>query len=141
MSSNHRIAIAAAAVLGLAASAPAGAADVHCHPGVYVKNGKPASIKVTRFLYKTKVGGNTVFDEGLADKKLAADGEQHTWKSQKLNHAAEGVVVSATAIEYKNDNSGAGDGYGKKVTSRWITHDDACNDKTTYSHTITSSDP
>jgi len=124
---------------GVATSASAD--DLHCAPAVIVTNGKPASIKVLNFKYKTATGGNTVFTEGLANKKLAANGEEHTWKSQKLNDAATGIVVTSTAIEYKNDNSGAGDGYGPPKTSKWITRSYTCNDSHTYPHTITTQDP
>ncbi|HET7527210.1 MAG TPA: hypothetical protein VFK10_14810 [Burkholderiaceae bacterium] len=135
-----RLCTAAAAVLGVVATS-AGAANLHCAPDVIVTNEKPASIKVLNFKYKVATSGDKIFTEGLANKKLAANGEEHTWKSQKLNNAATGVVVTATAIEYKNDNSGAGDGYGPPKTSQWINRSYSCNDSHTYPHTITTQDP
>ncbi|MBS0435008.1 MAG: hypothetical protein JSR75_08955 [Proteobacteria bacterium] len=141
MSTTKQIARCAVLACSVIAAVPAGAAGLACKPDVIVTNDKPASIKVLKFKYKTKVGGNTVFTEGLDNRKLAANGETETWKSQKLGNAATGVVVTETAIEYKNDNSGSGDGYGPPKTSQWVTRTYTCSDAHTYPHTITSADP
>ena len=124
------VAIALLGFGGLAA-----AANLHCTPKeVVVTNKKPASIKVLNFKYKV-AGSDKVYSEGLDNKKLAPN-ETEEWKNQRLNHAATGVVVTETAIEYKNDNSGAGDGYGKAVMSKWFPHSYTCSSGHTYQHEI-----
>lgn len=111
------------------------AANLHCVPKeITVTNKKPASIKVLKLKYKV-AGSDKVYTEGLDNKKLAPD-EREEWPKQRLNHAATGVVVTETAIEYKNDNSGDGDGYGKPVTSKWFPHSYTCGSNHTYNHEI-----
>jgi hypothetical protein len=120
------------AAIGLVAvTAPsASAANLKCKPTVKATNNKQAAIKVTKFKYKV-AGGNEIYTEGLVNKRLAP-GETEDWPSQTLGHAATGVVVSSHAVEYKNDNSGAGDGWGPPQTSAWITRTYTCNDNHTY---------
>lgn len=124
--------LVAAATLGLGSTAFA--ANLACKPDVEVTNKKPASIKVLKFKYKV-AGSNTVHTEGLNNKKLAVN-ETEEWRSQKLGHAATGIVVTDTAVEYKDDNSGAGDGYGPVRSSPWFPHTFTCGDNHTYKHTI-----
>jgi hypothetical protein len=111
------------------------AANLHCTPKeVIVTNKKSASIKVLNFKYKVE-GSDKVHTEGLGNKRLAPD-EREEWKNQRLNHAATGVVVTETAIEYKNDNSGDGDGYGKPEMSKWFPRTYKCGSNHTYPHDI-----
>jgi hypothetical protein len=129
--------ILAAAALGgiLGQSNVATAANLHCTPKeIIVTNKKPASIKVLNFKYKV-AGSDKVFTEGLDNKKLAPN-ETEEWKTQRLNHAATGVVITETAIEFKNDNSGDGDGYGKPEMSRWFPRTYTCGANHTYPHEI-----
>lgn len=111
---------------------PASAANIECKPTVKVTNEKGASIKVLRFEY-TVLG--KAHKEGLANKRLAPN-ETEEWKSQKLQHAATGLVITSTRVEYKDDNSGAGDGYGPAKWSPAFPHSFTCNDNHNYIHVI-----
>lgn len=110
------------------------AANLHCRPDVKVVNEKPASIKVLKFKYK--VNGGEPESEGLNNRKIGANGDDETWKSQRLNHAAEGIAITDIAVEFKNDNSGAGDGYGPAVSTTWLTQTGTCNNNRTYTVTV-----
>lgn len=134
-SKTHRARIVAAiAVLAasLAAVSSASAANIECKPNVRVTNKKGASIKVLRFEYTVQ---GKAHNEGLTNKRLAPN-ETENWPSQKLGYAATGIVVTSSRIEYKNDNSGAGDGYGPPVWSPSVTHTYTCNDSHNYIHVI-----
>lgn len=109
------------------------AANLHCRPDVKVVNEKPASIKVLKFKYKVNGDSHT---EGLNNRKIAANGDDDTWKSQRLNHVAEGIAITDIAVEYKNDNSGAGDGYGPAVSTSWFTQTGTCDNGRTYTVTV-----
>ncbi|MBD1845331.1 hypothetical protein H6F89_18350 [Cyanobacteria bacterium FACHB-63] len=124
------LAVTFGAALPFSATSPATAAGVKCQPSVRVTNKKGASIKVLRFLYK--VGGNKVYTEGLANKILTPN-ETENWSSQTLNNAATGVVVTSTAVEYKDDT---GSGYGSPRTSAWFPHSFTCGSNHNYIHEI-----
>jgi hypothetical protein len=128
--------LAVATLLAATGFAGNASAALNCKPDVKVVNNKPASIKVLKFKYRTELGGSAVFTESLNNRKLAANGDDETWKSQKLSDAATGIVVTETAVEYKDDNSGAGDGYGPAKTSPWFKHSFTCGDNHTYIQTI-----
>jgi hypothetical protein len=115
-----RLGLLVVATIGLASTtAPqATAQSLKCKPFVHVTNNKPAAIKVTKFLYKV-AGSNDVNTESLNNKRLAPR-ERGDWPHQTLKEAATGVVVTSTAVEYKNDNSGAGDGWGPPHESHWF---------------------
>lgn len=111
--------LAAAAVLALSMGAASQAHAVPaCKADVFVKNEQSASIKVLRFLYF--VNGEWE-SEALVNKRLAP-GETEEWPNQALNHAGEGVYISNTRVEFKRDNSGAGDGYGPPELSAFFPH-------------------
>ena len=117
---THRrtwLAAAAALALSLGAASQAHAVPA-CKPDVFVKNEQSASIKVLRFLYT--VNGREE-SESLVNKRLAP-GETEEWPNQALNHAAEGNFISNTRVEFKRDNSGAGDGYGPPEMSGFFPH-------------------
>ena len=122
-------ALAAALALSFGATSPA-VANVKCKPNVRVTNQKGASIKVINFKYK--IGNNTVHTEGLANKILTQN-ETENWPSQSLNDAATGVVITATAVDFQDDN---GPGYGPTRTSAWFPHSFTCNDSHNYIQTI-----
>jgi hypothetical protein len=105
-------------------------AGVQCKPNVRVTNKKGASIKVLNFKYK--IGNSSIYTEGLVNKVLTPN-ETENWPSQTLGNAATGVVITSTAIEYKNDT---GRGYGPPVTSAWFPHSFTCNDNHNYIHEI-----
>jgi hypothetical protein len=122
----------AVAALGVCSS-PAFAAKLACKPDVKVVNEKQASIKVLKFNYMV---GSDDFTESLNNRKIGANGDHETWKSQKLGHAAKGIAISKIAVEFKNDNSGEGDGYGKPTTTGWITQTGTCDNDRTYTITV-----
>lgn len=124
------LAVSFGATVPFGATSPATAAGVKCQATVKVTNKKGASIKVLRLLYK--VGGNTVYTEGLLNKVLTPN-ETETWSSQTLNNAATGVVVTSTAIEYRDDT---GRGYGSPRTSEWFPHSFTCAPNHNYVHAI-----
>jgi hypothetical protein len=132
---NHRrllvaltttLALTFGATLSFGAMSPATAAGVHCQPTVKVTNNKGASIKVLRFLYK--VGSSQTYTEGLGNR-IVTPGETEIWSSQTLNNAATGVVVTSTAVEYKDDT---GRGYGPPRTSNWFPHSFTCASNHNY---------
>lgn len=125
------VALSALAAMGLGNTAMA--ANLACKPDVQVINEKPASIKVLNFKYKVSGDEHT---EGLNNRKIGANGDKETWKSQKLGHAAKDNVITAIAIDFKNDNSGAGDGYGPSTESAWFTQSGGCTNGRTYTITI-----
>ena len=106
------IALAVALAVSFGAT-PAGAGGLECEPDVYVENRKGASIKVLKFEYTVN---GTKHVESLVNKRLAPGEEEH-WFGQKLSEAATGILITSTRVQYKNDNSGAGDGYGPPVWS------------------------
>lgn len=105
-------------------------AGVKCSPNVRVTNNKGASIKVLSFKYK--IGSNTIYTEGL-DNKILTRNETENWPSQTLNSAANGVVLTSTAVEYKDDT---GSGYGNPRTSAWFPHSFTCDSSHNYIHEI-----
>ena len=127
------LAVAVSALLCNAAT-QATAAGLKCEPTVKVTNSKGASIKVLKFKYKV-AGSTDTFTESLINKRLAPN-ETEEWPSQKLGHAATGIVITSTAVEYKDDNSGAGDGYGPPRTSDWFPHTFTCGANHNYIHTV-----
>ena len=129
--SRTLVATAALAVTGFTQTAMA--ANLACKPDVKVVNNKPASIKVLNFKYKVSGDEHT---EGLNNRKIGANGDKETWKSQKLGHAAKDNVITSIAVDFKNDNSGAGDGYGPSTESAWFTQSGGCNNDRTYTITI-----
>lgn len=129
--------LASMALSIVAAQQPAHANDVFCKPNIKVNNNKSIAIKVLRLEYTVNGKAET---EGLANKVLARNtsgtDDEYTWKSQKLQHAGEGVAIPSTRIEYKEDNSGSGDGFGPAKWSKSHAHSGTCQDSDTYSHTI-----
>ena len=107
-------------------------AQTDCQPDVFVTNNKPASIKVLNFRYTVN---GTEHTEPLANKRLQVK-EQGYWPSQNLNRAATGIVITSSRIEYKDDNSGGGDGYGPPRLSRPFPHSFTCGSNHNYFHTI-----
>lgn len=135
MNAISRTLVASAAIAALAGLAlPASAAKVNCKPAVEVTNKKGAAIKVVKFLYKIE-GNPNAKSEGLANKNLARE-ETETWPSQTLNFAANGVVITSSAVEYRDDNSGSGGGYGPVKTSAWHPHSFKCGSNHTYKHDV-----
>lgn len=133
MNAISRTLVATAVVSVLGFSQTAMAANLACKPDVKVVNNKPASIKVLKFKYKVSGDEHT---ESLNNRKVGANGDNETWKSQKLGHAAKDNVITAIAIDFKNDNSGAGDGYGPSTESAWFTQSGGCTNDRTYTITI-----
>ena len=136
---SHRYrlaALAAALTVSFGAASPAGAGDLECTPDVHVTNKKGASIKVLNFRYTVNGVEHT---EPLTNKRLAV-GEQEHWHNQKLNHAATGIVITSSRIEYKDDTSGGGspigDPYGPPRMSRAFPHTFTCTDEHNYNHDI-----
>lgn len=133
MNALSRTFLVAAALGALGMTTAASAANLHCRPDVKVINNKPASIKVLNFQYEVKGEKHT---EGLNNRKIGANGDHETWKSQRLNDAAEDIAITSIAIDYKDDNSGAGDGYGPRDTSKWFPQTGTCSNDRTYTVTI-----
>ncbi|MEO8249079.1 MAG: hypothetical protein ABI589_06885 [Burkholderiales bacterium] len=113
------VTLAAALALSLGAASPAFAVPA-CKIDVFVKNEQSASIKVLRFKYSVKDKSGT-FIESLSNKRLAP-GETEEWPNQALREAGEGNLITNTWVEYKRDNSGAGDGYGPPEWSKPFPH-------------------
>jgi hypothetical protein len=117
---HHRALAALSAVLALSlgVASHTNAANIKCPPDVFVMNKKATAIKVLRFEY-------TVLDksyiESLVNKRLAP-GQTEEWPTQQLGHAAEGNVIATTRVEYKDDNSGGGDGWGSAHWSDYHSH-------------------
>lgn len=127
---------AVAAALACSFAVPqVGAGPMTCSPDVYVKNRKAASIKVLKFEYTVK--GKSAKTESLVNKRLAP-GEEERWPTQNLSKADDGDVITSTRVQYKNDNSGAGDGYGPAKWSKDHPHSDGyyCMDGRNYAHYI-----
>jgi hypothetical protein len=103
------VALAATLALSFGVTSQADAGDLKCEPDVFVKNNKATAIKVLRFEYT--VLGKEEKVESLVNKRLAP-GETEEWPTQKLKEAAEGNAIISTRVEFKNDNSGGGDGWG-----------------------------
>jgi hypothetical protein len=80
-------------------------------------------------------GRGTEFSESLVNKRLAPN-ETENWPSQTLRHAATGIVITSSRVEFKNDNSGAGDGLRSAVMSSAFPHSYICSDGHNYIHTI-----
>jgi hypothetical protein len=108
---------AAALAFSLGAASQAQAVPA-CKADVKVKNEQSASIKVLKFEY-TVLG--VAHSESLTNKRLAP-GETEEWPNQALQHAAEGALITTTRVQYKRDNSGAGDGYGPPEWSAYFPH-------------------
>lgn len=124
--------IALAAVLAVSFGATSVAsATVKCKPNVRVINEKGASIKVLNFKYK--IGTSTIYTEGLDNKIVAANGGTENWPSQTLDDAANGVVITSSAVEFKDDT---GSGYGPPRMSSWHPHSFVCGPTHNYIHTI-----
>jgi hypothetical protein len=132
------LAIAAAAAVGALSNAHA--ADTTCTPNLFVNNDKPFAIKVLKLAYR--VNGGAWEEEGLSDRKLAKNtsgkDDEHTWKSQKLQHVPKNNPLNEITIQYKEDNSGAGDGFGPPGWSTPSAHSGTCQDSDTYHHTISA---
>lgn len=114
------VAVTTALAVSFGATPQAAVAVVNCKPNVRVTNKKGASIKVISFKYK--IGSNTIYTEGLGNKILTQN-ETENWSSQTLNNAANGVVITSTAVEYRDDT---GPGYGSPRTSAWFPHSFTC---------------
>ena len=136
--------IATAAVFG--ALPHAQAADTTCTPSFFVNNNKPFAIKVLKVAYRVNNGAWQ--EESLDNKTLAKDtsgkDDEHTWKSQKLegSNGLGGVPrnnpLTDITIQYKEDNSGDGDGFGPSGWSTPSSHGGTCQDSDTYHHTISA---
>ena len=130
--------IATAAAFG--AMPCAQAADTTCTPNIFVNNDKPFAIKVLKVAYR--VNNGPWQEEGLANKTLARNesgkDDEHTWKSQKLQHVPKNNPLTDITIQYKEDNSGAGDGFGPPGWSTPSSHSGTCQDSDTYHHTISA---
>ncbi len=124
------VALATALTVSFGATSQPAAAGVKCQPNVRVTNKKGASIKVLNFKYK--IGTNTIYTEGLTNKILTPN-ETENWPSQRLSAAANGVVLTSTAVEYKDDTGG---GYGSPRTSAWFPHSFTCGSNHNYIHEI-----
>jgi hypothetical protein len=134
--SKLRLGFVVMAVAGLAGTAaPRATADSDdCQPNVRVINNKPTAIKVTKFKYKIQ-GSPEVFTESLLNKNLSS-GETENWPSQRLRFANKGVIVSSSAVEYKNDTSGSGSAWGSPQLSDWFPHSFTCGDNHNYIQTV-----
>jgi hypothetical protein len=132
------LAIAAAAAFG--AMPHAQAADTTCEPNLSVDNDKPYAIKVLKFAYR--VNGGPWQEEGLANKTLARNEsgteDEHTWKSQKLQHLPKNNKLSEITVQYKEDNSGSGDGFGPPGWSTPSSHSGTCQSSDTFHHAISA---
>ena len=124
--------LAAALAISFVATSSAGAVNLACKPKVIAPNNKGASIKVLAFRYTV---AGTEWTEALDNKRLAV-GETEDWNSVNLQHAASGIRITSTRLEIKNDNSGAGDGYGPMVLTPSINRPYVCTDGHTYPHDI-----
>jgi hypothetical protein len=108
-------------------------AGVTCKPDVSVTNRRTdlSSIKVLSFKYK--IGSDPkVYTEGLLNSVVNKN-ETEKWSNQWLGNAANGVVITSTAIEYKEDT---GSGFGSPKLSAWFPHSFTCGTNSTYSHVI-----
>jgi hypothetical protein len=114
------VAVTTTLAVSFGATPQSAVAGVKCQPNVRVTNKKGASIKVLNFKYK--IGSSTIYTEGLGNKILTPN-ETENWPSQTLNQAANGVVITSTAVEYKDDT---GSGYGSPRTSAWFPHSFTC---------------
>jgi hypothetical protein len=135
-----KLAAAVVVVVSFGMFTPVEAVDLSCHPDIFVKNLKPTAIKVLRIEYTHTNGdkSSTTDNEGLANKKLSKN-EKNTWKSQKLQHASEGLPITSTRIEYKDDTSGVknlSDPWGPAVWSKSFPHEGNCTSTTTYHQDI-----
>jgi hypothetical protein len=134
---NYRrpvVALAALLSLSVGALERPRADPLNCKPNLHAQNRKSFSIKVLRFAY-TVNGVEHI--ESLANKRLAP-GETEWWNSQRLAHAAVDSYISSTRIEFKDDNSGAGDGYGPAKWSDPQPHTEGyrCLNGRNYAHYI-----
>jgi hypothetical protein len=126
--------VTAVIALAVSFSSPTdvGAAKLACKPDVKVKNKESRAIKVLRFGYKADGEDRA---EGLDNKKLAP-GEEETWKTQKLQHVAEGNPILEIRIEYRRDTSGDGKGisdpWGKATWTEWYPQTGDCTDGRDY---------
>ena len=81
-------------------------------------------------------------EEGLANKTLAKNtsgtDDAHTWKSQRLQGVPKNNPLTDITIQYKEDNSGSGDGFGPPGWSTPSSHSGTCQDSDTYHHTISA---
>jgi hypothetical protein len=108
-------------------------AGVTCKPDVSVTNRRTdiSSIKVLNFKYR--IGSDPkVYTEPLLNRVLNKN-ETEKWGNQWLSNAANGVVITSTAIEYKEDT---GSGFGNPKLSSWFPHSFTCGTSSTYSHAI-----
>jgi hypothetical protein len=108
-------------------------AGLACKPDVSVTNQRTdlSSIKVLNFKYR--IGNDPkVYTELLLDRVLSKN-ETEKWASQRLGNAANGVVITSTAIEYKEDT---GSGFGSPKLSVWFPHNFTCGTSSTYRHAI-----
>jgi hypothetical protein len=134
---NHRrplAALAALLALSVGSIARPRADPLNCLPDVHAENRKPFSIKVLRFAYTVN---GVEYIESLANKRLAP-GETAWWNGQRLAHAGVDAYIQSTRIEFKDDNSGAGDGYGPAKWSDPQPHTEGyrCLNGRNYAHYI-----
>jgi hypothetical protein len=104
-----------------------------CTPDVSVTNRRTdiSSIKVLNFKYR--IGSDPkVYTEGLLNNVLTRN-ETERWNNQRLGSAVNGVVITSTAIEYREDT---GTGFGSPKLSVWVPHSFTCGTSRTYTHTI-----
>lgn len=134
MNAISRTLAATAVITVIALGNTAFAAAVNCKPTVEVTNKKGAAIKVLKFLYKIE-GNPNEKTEGLSNKKLASN-ETEDWPSQTLNFAANGVVITSTAVEYRDDTTGSGGNFGPIRRSAWHPHSFKCGNNHTYKHDV-----
>ena len=131
------LAIAAAAAFGAMSHARA---DNTCKPDLFVDSDKPVAIKVLKVAYR--VDNGPWHEEGLANKTLAKNtsgtDDAHTWKSQRLQGVPKNNPLTDITIQYKEDNSGSGDGFGPPGWSTPSSHSGTCQDSDTYHHTISA---
>lgn len=127
---------AALAVSFGAATPPVFAGKLSCKADIFVKNRKAASIKVLRFQYIPE--GKTDWETEALDNKRLAPNEEEEWHSVNLQNVASGVAIMKTRVEFKDDNSGAGDGYGPAKWSGVQEHTSGykCLDGRNYAHYI-----
>ena len=129
-------ALTAALAVSFAAVSQADAAGLACKPDIYVKNRKAASIKVLKLEYMVE-GDSKPHAEALDNKRLAPN-EENDWSRVTLGKAAVNNWITQTRVQFKNDNSGAGDGYGPAKWSDWYPHTEGykCQDGRNYAHYI-----
>jgi hypothetical protein len=132
------LALASAALCG--GLPHASAAGLACQPSIFVNNNKAIAVKVLKVAYRVNNGAWK--EEGLDNKTLARNesgtDDEHTWRSQKLQDIAEGLPLTEITIQYKEDNSGGGDGFGPPGWSTPSSHSGTCQDSDTYHHTISA---